>query len=170
MTQLDPVVPDGACCAECAAHQPPRPVALTSRPALPQVPAAWRPTIRRGDDRMVTAVGVLLAAGLLGLAAASAARTALGGTIWLPLHIALAGAAGTAIAAVLPFFATALGKVAPARPLVRGGAVGLVAAGSLVAGYGMTTGVSGLAAIGGAAYLGGIVATAVAAFAPLRSA
>ena len=169
MTTLDPVVPDGACCAECAAHQPSTPGSPARRPDL-QAPRAGRPMIRRGDDRLITAAGVLLAAGLLGLAAVSGVRAGLGGTIWLPLHVALAGAAGTAIAAVLPFFTTALGKVAPARPLVRGGAVGLIAGGSLVAALGMTMAEPGVAAIGGASYLGGLVATAAAAFLPLRSA
>ncbi len=126
--------------------------------------------IKRGDDRLVTATGLLLAAGLLFLAAVSAARAALGGTVWVPLHVALAGGAGTAIAAVLPFFTTALGKVAPTSPVVRAGAVGLVAGGSLLAGLGMSTGQSGVAAIGGATYLGGLLATAAAAFLPLRSA
>ena len=180
MTQVDPVVPDGACCADCAAGQPGSPPAASTRPPLAQVaaplpvpqpaPVARRPTIRRGDDRAVTSAGVLLAAGLLGLAAVSAARATLGGTIWLPLHIALAGAAGTAIAAVLPFFTTALGQVAPASPLVRAGAFGSIAAGSLIAGIGMTAGQSGLAAVGGATYIGGLLATAAAAFLPLRSA
>src|SRR5512143_3147343 len=115
MILLEPTIPDGACCAECAARQAPPP--QTTRPQLPQVPqlqVASRPMIRRGNDRAITSAGVLLAAGFLGLAAVSAVRAAQGGTIWLPLHMALAGAAGTAIAAVLPFFTTTLGKVAPA--------------------------------------------------------
>jgi len=170
MPQLDPAVPGGACCAECAAQRPAALPSSTVRPPLPQAPAAWRPTISRRDDRAVTSAGVLIAAALLGLAAVSAGRAALGGTVWLPLHIALAGAAGTAIAAVLPFFTTALGKVAPTSPVLRGGAIGLIAGGSLLAGLGMTTGQSGLAAIGGATYIGGLLATAGAAFLPLRSA
>lgn len=170
VTQLDPVTPDGACCAECAVKRPGTPPPATARPLLPQAPLAWRPTIRRGDDRSVTTAGVLLAAGLLGLAAVSAARAALGGTIWLPLHIALAGAAGTAIASVLPFFTTTLGKVAPVRRLLRAAAIGSIAGGSLLAGLGMTAGESGLATLGGATYIGGLLATAGVAFLPLRSA
>ena len=170
MTQLNPALPDGACCAECAGERPAMPPVVTARPPLPQAPVARRPAIRRGDDRAVTSAGVLLAAGLLGLAGVSAARAALGGTIWLPLHIALAGAAGTAIAAVLPFFTTAIGQVAPASRLVRAGAIGAIAAGSLIAGLGMTAGQSGVAAVGGATYIGGLLATAAVAFLPLRSA
>ena len=148
---------------------PPR-AAVPARAPLPQVPTAARPMIRRSGDRAVTSAGVLIAAALLGLAGVSAVDAALGGTIWLPLHLALAGAAGTAIASVLPFFTTALGKAAPAPAPVRVAAVGLVAGGSLLAGFGMSTGQPGVAAIGGAAYIAGLVATAAAAFLPLRSA
>jgi len=170
MRQLDPAVPEGACCAACATQRHDGPPPSTARAPLPQVPAASRPTISRRDDRAIASAGVLIAAVLLGLAAVSAVRAALGGALWLPLHMALAGAAGTAIAAVLPFFTTALGKVAPASPVLRAGAVGLIAGGSLVAGVGMTGAQPGLAAIGGAIYIGGLVATAGAAFLPLRSA
>jgi hypothetical protein len=168
--QANPVVPDGACCTECAAGRPPVPPPVTGRPLLPQAPAPWRPTIRRGDDRLVSVTGVAIAAGLLGVAGVSAVRAAMGGALWLPLHVALAGAAGTAIAAVLPFFTATLGKVAPTTPLLRGGAVGLVASGSVVAGFGMSAGQPGVAAIGGATYVVGLLATAAAAFLPLRSA
>lgn len=131
---------------------------------------ATRPVIKRRDDRAVTSAGVLIAAGLLGLAGVSAIRAALGGTIWLPLHLALAGAAGTAIAAVLPFFTTTLGKAAPAPAVLRVAAIGSIAGGSLVAGLGMTVGQPTVASVGGAAYLVGLAATATAAFLPLRSA
>ncbi len=172
MTQPDPVIPDGAGRAELAARRPRAAgqLAANDRRPLPQIETSWRPTISRRDDRAITSAGVLTAAGLLAVAAASALRAALGGSVWLPLHIALAGAAGTAIAAVLPFFTTALGKVAPASPVVRAGGIGLIAAGSLVAGLGMSAGQSGLAAIGGATYIGGLLATAAVAFLPLRSA
>ncbi|MBI3748659.1 MAG: hypothetical protein HY262_07430, partial [Chloroflexi bacterium] len=129
-----------------------------------------RPMIRRSGDRAVTSAGVRVAAGLLGLAGVSVVRAALGGTIWLPLHLALAGAAGTAIASVLPFFTTTLGKAAPAPGSVRVAAVGLVAGGTLLAGYGMSSGQPGVAAIGGASYIAGLGATAAAAFLPLRKA
>ena len=144
---------------------------MPSAPALgPQPPLPARPMIRRGGDRSVTFAGVLIAAGLLGLAGVSAVRPALGGTVWLPLHLALAGAAGTAIAAVLPFFTTTLAKVAPGPTGLRVAAIGLVAGGSLVAALGMSTIQPGLAALGGSAYLAGLAATAATAFLPLRSA
>jgi nitrite reductase (NO-forming) len=128
-----------------------------------------RPPVGRRDDRVVTFAGVILAAVLLALSALAAVGTALGGTVWLPLHLALAGAAGTAIASVLPFFTAALARVAPAPRAIRAGAIGLISGGSLVAGLGMSSGQFGLAATGGAAYICGLVAVAGAAFLPLRA-
>ncbi len=117
----------------------------------------------------MTFAGVILAAILLALAGLGTVGSALGGTIWLPLHLALAGAAGTAIASVLPFFTTALARVGPASAGLRVGAIGLISGGTLLAGAGMSAGQYGLAAIGGATYICGLVAVAGAAFLPLRA-
>jgi nitrite reductase (NO-forming) len=130
---------------------------------------ALRPRVGRRDDRVVTFAGVIVAAFLLTLAGLGAAGSALGGTVWLPLHLALAGAAGTAIASVLPFFTAALARVGPAPRALRVGAIGLISGGTLLAGGGMSTGQFGIAAIGGATYLCGLVAVAGAAFLPLRA-
>ena len=102
------------------------------------------------------------------LAAVAAIGSAAGGTVWLPLHLALAGTAGTAIAAVLPFFTAALAGVAPARSGLRIAAIALIAGGSVAAGLGMSGGMAWLAASGGAAYVVGIAAVAAVAFLPLR--
>jgi nitrite reductase (NO-forming) len=118
---------------------------------------------------VVTFAGVVMAAILLALAGLGTVGSALGGTVWLPLHLALAGAAGTAIASVLPFFTSALARVGPAPRALRVGAIGLVSGGTLLAGAGMSAGQYGLAAIGGATYMGGLVAVAGAAFLPLRA-
>lgn len=189
---VDPVIPDGTCCAACAAERGSEPVVAARAPAGPPVPTAARPTgrsreplvvltgsttgtqpsrpqIRRGADRVITFAGIIVAAVLLALAALGVVRSAIGATVWLPLHLALAGAAGTAIASVLPFFTTALAQVAPAPPVLRVGAIGLISGGAMLAGIGMTEGPSRLAAIGGAAYVGGLIALAGAAFAPLRA-
>jgi hypothetical protein len=116
------------------------------------------------------AVGSLVVAAGYLLAAAGAASAITAGapgtpsTAWLPLHLALAGGASTAIAGVMPFFVAALsaGKPAPAR--LRVAAVALVAAGAgLVATHGIAPGLAlgvPLAALGGAVYLAGIGATA----------
>jgi nitrite reductase (NO-forming) len=140
-------------------------------PAAPAV-SAIRPEPRpvgRGLDRQITFAGLLVAAVLLGLAAAGATRLGFGGTIWLPLHLAMAGAASTAIAAALPFFTTALARVAPADPRLRIVAIALVAGGSSLAAVGMSSGRPALAAVGGSVYLAGMLALATAAFVPLRA-
>lgn len=154
-------VEEGACCAACAG-QPSR------RPALAVLPAS-RPGIVRGTDRRICFGGVLVAAALLGTAGLSAIASGPGTTPWLPLHLALAGAAGTAIAAVLPFFTAALAQVDPARPALRVGAVALVAVGSVLAAAGMNSGTAAVAVAGGAAYVIGLLALAGSAFLPLRT-
>jgi nitrite reductase (NO-forming) len=90
--------------------------------------------------------------------------------LWLPLHLGLAGAAGTAIAAVLPFFTAALAVARPVRPAIRIAAVGLVATGALAASIGVAAGPAALAVGGGVLYLAGLATVAAAAFLPLRGA
>lgn len=166
---IEPEAAEGACCAACAAQQAPaQPTA--SRPVVLPVIQPARPPTGRGVDRRVTFAGLLVAAALLALAALAAIGSAVGGTVWLPLHLAMAGAAGTAIASVLPFFTTALARAAPGHPGLRVTAIGLIAGGTLLAGLGMTGGQAGLAALGGAAYLAGLCAVAGSAFLPLRAA
>ncbi|MGH2513957.1 MAG: hypothetical protein ACRDGQ_14900 [Candidatus Limnocylindrales bacterium] len=119
--------------------------------------------------------------------------------LWLPIHLGLAGAAGTAIASALPFFSASLGVVGPARRSIRIAAIGLIAggalavaggvmAGGIVAGGGAAGGafvvtagggVAGgafvvtaesLAVAGGLAYLAGLVAVVLAVFGPFVAA
>lgn len=168
-------VDNGACCAACALRQaPPEPALaprfeVTSDPRAVEHLRAQRPTIARDTDRRITLAGVLLAAGFLGLAGLGAAGMTSGRTIWLPLHLALGGAAGTAIAAVLPFFTTALGRVGPARPALRVATIGLVAGGAGLAAIGLSAGSPNVASAGGACYLAGLVGVSAAAFMPLRT-
>ena len=164
---MDPVeVPEGACCEACAARPAQSPVA----PADAARPASPRRPIRRGDDRRVTFGGLIAAAGLLGLAAIAAVHPFdAGRTVWLPLHLALAGAAGTAIASVMPFFTTALGRVAPAPATARVVAIVLIAGGAVAVSAGVAASVLPLATAGGLAYIVGLVVTAAVAFAPLRT-
>ena len=106
---------------------------------------------------------------MLGLAAASLALPRqIGTAIWLPLHLVLAGAAGTAIASVLPFFSAAIAVARPMPPTLRAAGVGLVAVGALAVSLGVVRGSSGIAVAGGLAYVAGLVIVAVVAFAPLR--
>ncbi|HJP88065.1 MAG TPA: hypothetical protein VJ850_03405 [Candidatus Limnocylindrales bacterium] len=145
---------------------------LHALPVLETEPARRGPD--RATDRRVAFAGLALALAFLALAVASLAVPAdsrLG--LWLPVHLALAGAAGTAIAAMLPFFVAALsvGRPAPAvlriasLVLVVGGAV-LGIAGRILAGGGIST----LAAAGAASYVVGIALVGIAAALPLRGA
>ena len=108
------------------------------------------------------ALGFLAAAALAMLLPATDRRGA-----WLPLHLALAGAATTAIAGVMPFFAAAFAAAPPSDARLRGGAVAAVAAGAI----GVTVGVAGLrpefAVGGGLAFVTGIVLTGLATIRPL---
>ena len=109
---------------------------------------------------VVLAGGFLVAAVVAGLAAAVGAAVV---TPWLPLHLALAGGASTAIAGVMPFFVAALAAGPPAGTRLRGGAVALVAAGAaLVAVRGIAPGVTWAPVLGGVLYLAGIGAVALA--------
>ena len=142
-----------------AAPPAPMPVALAGTPP-------FRPGPRRADDRRVAVASVAIAAGYLAVAAATVAVSATPGatlTPWLPLHLALAGGASTAIAGVMPFFVAALTAGHPADARVRWSAVGLVAVGAgLVALRGVVPAWTVLPPIGGTLYLAGMAATALA--------
>ena len=162
----------GACCSACAATPP----AVLHELAVPvpvtaSVPRDARRPISRDQDRRLTVGGVLIAVGFV-LAAIIAALlgTAGGGTAWLPLHLALAGGAGTAVASVLPFFTTALAVAAPASPWLRAGTIGLVAMGAASVSVSVAGGEAFLGHIGGSVYLAGIAGVALVAFKPLRGA
>ena len=159
---VDPIAPEPACCAACAVQQAPVPVNVPVRPRV----------TRRSDDKRLTFIGILVAATFLAGASVVAALTASGsrGVPWAALHLVLAGAAGCAIAAVLPFFTAALAQVAPASARIRIGAIACIAVGTLVVTIGVSAGASGAATVGGVAYLLGLGLVAVAVFAPLRSA
>ena len=127
---------------------------------------AFRAGPRRDDDRRVAVVAVAVAAVFVAAAALAAiVGPALGQPLspWLPLHLALAGGASTAIAGVMPFFVAALAAGHPAPSRVRAGAVTLVATGAtLVAARGLVPAWTVLPPIGGVVYLAGIGLTAVA--------
>ena len=125
----------------------------------------------RTDDRRITFIGLSIAAGLLGLALISLGLPdPIRHGAWLPLHLALAGAASTAIAALLPFFTAALAVAPPAGRPTRVTAIGGIAGGALVVSGGVMAGVPAVAVGGGLAFLGGLAAVTVAAFGPLRGA
>jgi len=162
---VDPTVERPACCAACAAGQGVAPSGTVTGAVR-----AGPPPIRRGDDRRVTFAGLAVAAGLLASAAIVLALTSQGiGTIWVALHLALAGAAATAIAAVLPFFTTALAQGPPAPRWARALSIGLVAGGAVAVALGGLARISPVAVLGGGAFIAGMLGTAMVAFGPLRS-
>jgi nitrite reductase (NO-forming) len=125
-----------------------------------------RPGPRRADDRRVAVASVVIAAAYLAAAALAVALSTTPGTTpgsWLPLHLALAGGASTAIAGVMPFFVAALAAGHPADARLRWAAVALVATGAgLVALRFVVPAWTAAPVVGGAAYLAGIGATALA--------
>jgi nitrite reductase (NO-forming) len=87
---------------------------------------------------------------------------------WLPLHLALAGGAGTAIAAMVPFFVAALAVAQPASPVLRGGSIGLVASGATLAAAGRAFGAPEVAALGAWLDVAGFAGVGLATAWPLR--
>jgi nitrite reductase (NO-forming) len=153
-----------ACCAACATNSTPvvgpRPLPVIDMSTTVRV--APRPS--RDADRRITLASVAVAGGFLAAGLASAVVDALAGGArpgWLPLHLVLAGAGGTAIAGVLPFFAAALAAGPAANPRARVAAVALVAVGSaLVAGR--AVGAAGwVPPVGGALFVVGIAIVAL---------
>jgi hypothetical protein len=134
------------------------PAALRRRPAA----------IDRSSDRLVALGAIVVALLFLVSALASGllpAATRLG--LWLPLHLALAGGATTAIAGVMPFFVAAFAAAPPADPRLRTSAVVAVALGAAAVSVGVASGASALAAAGGTAFIGGVVLTGLASIRPL---
>ena len=125
----------------------------------------------RGTDRRITFGGLVVAIGFLAAALAAAALppTVRRGT-WLPLHLALAGGATTAIAAILPFFVAALAVAPPARPTLRLIGLAGVGGGALLVALGRATGLDGMAVAGGLGFVVGILGVGASAWSSLGSA
>jgi len=139
--------------------------------ALPMIEPTARPSIARGTDRRIAYLGLLVAAAFFVAAPLGLAHLVVGRSgLWVPLHLALAGSASTAVASVLPFFAAALAAAPPVRPQWRIAGIGAVASGALVVSLAVPTGRTEVAIVGGLVYITGIGAVAVAALAPLRGA
>jgi len=115
-----------ACCEACASGRVADEARATPALLQPRRAAFPGPNLRRDADRRIALASIALAGTFLGTALVVVAA---GSAPWLPLHLALAGAAGTAIAGTLPFFAAALSAGRPADPRVRAVAVALVAVG-----------------------------------------
>jgi nitrite reductase (NO-forming) len=119
---------------------------------------AARSTIRRDADRRVTIGGLAASSLFVALAIAS---TLLPASVrhgaWLPLHLALPGAATVAIGSVLPFFIASLAAAAPGRLGVRVAVVVSLAIGALGVALGVVTGAGWVAAAGGFVFVSGLV-------------
>ena len=130
---------------------------------------ARRTAVDRRADRLVAMAAIALALAFLCAAAVTAflpASLRLG--TWLPLHLALAGGATTAIAGMMPFFSAAFATSQPVAARVRWASVAAVALGALLVAAGYVAATLWLAAVGGSAYLAGIYLTAYATIVPLR--
>lgn len=178
----------GACCAACAAKDaeppttrtpPPRPAAADPEPTAPMAPiapirleprsgpgAGRRPMIRRDADRRVALGAVVLAGGFV---AASVVTGLAGAPIWMPLHLVLAGAAATAIAGVLPFFAAALAAAPPSDVRLRAVAVSLVALGAAGVASRAVPAVAGAVPLGGVAFIAGLTLVLLMTVASIRA-
>lgn len=89
---------------------------------------------------------------------------------WLPLHLALAGGAASAIAGVMPFFSAAFAAAPPSDIRLRWSALGAVALGAVGVAVGVSAPVPGLAVGGGALFIVGIILTGMVTVRPLRGA
>jgi nitrite reductase (NO-forming) len=124
--------------------------------------------IDRSSDRLVALAAIVIAIAYLLAAAITLLMPAADRVgAWLPLHLALAGGATTAIAGVMPFFVAAFAAAPPSDARLRSAAVGCVAVGALVLAIGVTSAVAGVAVAGGLGFLVGIVLTGAAAIRPL---
>jgi len=115
--------------------------------------------------------GIAVALGFLCAAAVSTllpAATRVGA--WLPLHLAMAGAASTAIAAVMPFFSAAIATAQPAASWLRWSSVAAVALGATGVTLGYANGGRAFAAGAGLVFLLGLALTAIATLLPVSRA
>ena len=91
-----------------------------------------------------------------------------GAGLWLPIHLALAGAASTAIAGVMPFFSAAIATSQPVDARVRWLSVVGVSLGAATISIAFARGQDQVAAVGGVAFTIGLVLVGYATIAPLR--
>jgi len=134
-------------------------------------PLPSRRDLGRSDDRRITQAGLAVAGVFLALAVAAVwlpADARLG--VWLPLHLAFAGAAAQAIGAVMPFFSAALSSAPPAPPRWRVVALVLLGGGAALVATRVVPGAAPLPAAGGALSIAGVGVLAVVTFQPVRRA
>lgn len=131
-----------------------------------------RAPIDRATDRRVALFGIMVALAFMAAALASLALPeATRKGLWLPLHLALAGGASSAIAGVMPFFVAAFAAARPAHAALRlSGLIG-IAGGAAGVTFGVVAAPGGwLAPVGGLAYVAGVALTGAATIRPLSGA
>lgn len=137
-----------------------------------EFPRPGRGPVDRATDRRVALLAIIVALGFMAAALASLAlpqETRKG--LWLPLHLALAAGASTAISGVMPFFVAAFAAAQPAGPLIRiGGLVGVSAGAAAVATGAVAAPGGWLAPFGGLVFVAGIALTGAATVRPLSGA
>lgn len=123
----------------------------------------------RLTERHVLTLGLAVSAVFVLAAAIAAAHSiASGGGAWSAIHLALAGAATTAICAFIPHFAVTMAGTRPEPVRQRFAGLALVATGSAMAVAGIEHLGGGWAAAGAVAMLGALGMTAWQTVAPLR--
>jgi nitrite reductase (NO-forming) len=128
-------------------------------------PSSDRRIVRRDLDRRIAIGGVAVS---LAFIASTPVALALGGTTWAALHLLLAGAAGTAIAATMPFFAAALAVAPPASPWLRAATIAALAVGAVTIALAVPGGGRVGSLLGAGVYLIGLVGLAAATALPSR--
>ena len=127
--------------------------------------------IDRSNDRLVAlgAIGIAVTF-LVGSLLATLLPTQVRLGIWLPLHLALAGAATTAIAGVMPFFSAAFAAAPPSDVRLRWAAVVAVALGAASVAGGVVAAQVSLSVPGGVVFVIGIALTGIATIRPMGGA
>ncbi len=126
------------------------------RPSRPEL--IRREPVRRETDRRITAGGLVVSATFLVLAVGSVLLPAdVRRGVWLPVHLALPGAATVAIGAVLPFFVAALAATRPGPPAVRVAVLALLGVGAFGVSIGVGDGAAAMATGGGVLFVAGLV-------------
>ena len=133
----------------------------------PAVAPAFRGSL---TERHVLALGLAMSGAFVLAAVMVGAITAIGGgPTWAAIHLALAGAATTAIATFVPHFAITLAGTRPEPVVQRLAGLVLVAGGASSAVLGVTLIGPGWAVGGAAAMIAGLGLTAWQTIAPLRN-
>ena len=127
--------------------------------------------IDRSNDRLVAlgAIGIAITF-LVGSLLATLLPTQVRLGIWLPLHLALAGAATTAIAGIMPFFSAAFAAAPPSDVRLRWAAVVAVALGAASVAAGVVAAQVSLSVPGGVVFVIGIALTGIATIRPMGGA